>query len=349
MASTYNTYNLLFTDGDFDLALPNQTYRVHKAILAEKSQVFADMFLIAQPESAVPVIQLEDEQETFALFLHALYNHDLDSYIPQYQRNTTKLIARTLDVSNKYGVAANPMLDKFTPYINRDWPDTLAGWDAVEEYADQLRKRLEEAKEDPGGNDQLPEPASAIRFAYLYAPSESTMEEIPKYLPAAFYHLARLPPEADVDATARGFWDVEGGRSAIFSLLRHQDMMCLYNGIYNIRNTAAEIAFKDFQEAAQGDEAAESEKTAMLEWWKLFAIQRLVGPNELLDPLAELKRLVDLLGEGSQLQEPESIVLRERAGAAYRKRMQKWLQKQREDIWKDLPRKFSLFEFFYYS
>ncbi|KAG6873627.1 hypothetical protein C0995_013558 [Termitomyces sp. Mi166 len=121
--------------------------------------------------------------------------------------------------------------------VNFDCREAQTSWSAIFRVrpplgrgTPQLRKRLKKAKENLKGNDLLPELAGAIHFAYLYAPSESTMEKIPKYLPTAFYHLARLPSKADADdATAREVWN----------------------------------AFKDFQ--AQVDGAAESEKTAMLE------------------------------------------------------------------------------------
>lgn len=99
--------SLDFEDGDVVLALAKRKYRIHKAILSQKSSVFAEMLSAPpQPKSpvynrlasgrpasmrfnfeslekqmqyaALPVLQLHDKHEPFTLFLHALYD---DPYV----------------------------------------------------------------------------------------------------------------------------------------------------------------------------------------------------------------------------------------------------------------------------
>ncbi|KAG5641883.1 hypothetical protein DXG03_004003 [Asterophora parasitica] len=347
---TSSSSNLDFNNGDVDLILPGRKYRVHKAILSDKSEVFKDLFSIAHstsPSEEIPAIEMQDDREPFTLFLRLLYDHDLDHYIPKLARGTTNLISRTLDLVDKYSVLQAPMYAKLIPYITRDWPSTLEDWDANEENILQLKVKFEE---DPEALDQqLPEPASVIRFAYQYALSEKATQQIPEYLPAAFYHLSRLPPYADDgDPTlnAGDYWDVEGLRTAKRSLLRHQDMICLLHGMDELRLVAARIAVTEFLDRADEEEALEQERCAMQNWWRKVGVAKLLGPHAMPDVLAQCKHLINSLEDGST--EAESEALRQATSRQYRERMQKYLGDMREEIWNSLAiNKFSLYAFFY--
>ncbi|RDB30255.1 hypothetical protein Hypma_007301 [Hypsizygus marmoreus] len=352
-----------FPNGDIILAIPTRRYRVYKKTLIAASDVFANLFAVALPASpdakqpkiekaaeAVPVIDMQDEEKPFTLFLHALYDHDLDPYIPKLSRKTTNIISHVLDIVDKYNVSQSAMRAKFLPYMNRDWPATLAEWDANEAYIRELKISLEAEQEEPQElDDRLPEPACTIRFAYTYALSEAAIQHIPEYIPAAFYHLSRLPPFADTKSpTLNGgdFWDIDGLRTANRSLLRHRDMMCLLHGMNRLRLEAARIAFEGFFEEADGDNfASGTEKAAMTNWWRKVGIQRLLGPHDMPDLIGFLKLLIDALGKDTSSE--VSNLLRKETSAEYRQRMQTYLTKEREEIWNALGYHFSLYAFFY--
>ncbi|KAG6825714.1 hypothetical protein H0H92_002741 [Tricholoma furcatifolium] len=295
--------------GDVDLSVGNKIYRVQRDILSDKSEIFAGLFAKALLEvhgsdHKSPVIPLPEKSQPFELFLRAIYEHDLDTCLPKYARDTTRIIADILDIATRYKVAKALFLEKFTPFIVRDWPDTLDGWDAIEIYAAQLRETIEETHQCPAENDELPEPASAIHFACLYAEGDA----LPSYVPAAFYQLARTPILGDLDAIATSEWDFNGGRTAKFWILTPRVMLCLHHGTNNLRRLTAEIAFRGFVSAAEGDlNASQDEKAAMIEWWRNIGIKQLSGHYRaywpVLDPLTDLKDLADLLVNDS-VEEP---------------------------------------------
>lgn len=72
-------------DGSIVLAVENTLFRVHQTILANHSEVFADLFTIPQPEGedmidGCPVVHLYDDREQdFADLLRAMYHPE---YVP---------------------------------------------------------------------------------------------------------------------------------------------------------------------------------------------------------------------------------------------------------------------------
>ena len=71
--------DLWFEDGNVVLVAGQCGFRVHKSILARKSEIMKDLFSLAQPLGGetfenCPVVRLADEAELIAAFLDLLYN-----------------------------------------------------------------------------------------------------------------------------------------------------------------------------------------------------------------------------------------------------------------------------------
>ncbi|KAG5638241.1 hypothetical protein H0H81_001115 [Sphagnurus paluster] len=357
MSLPMSSQNQEFVDGDIDLLIAGHKHRIHKAILSENSEVFADLFALADPSADAPeeiaVIELHDDEEPFKILLHILYGHELAPYIPFLSRNTISLISRTLDLADKYNIEVPPLHAKLIPFIQRDWPDTLVAWDAMETHIAALEAQLQEDlrnpayRQDPDTIDVLdtilPEPASVIRFSTDYKPEQA--RAISSYIPAALYHLARLPPYIDVDdPTMNGgvYWDFdEIVRSAKRGLLTRTQLMCLMIGIDALRLNSARFAFKEFPTAVAEDEvASEAEKTVIRKWWMEVGIEKMVGPYEMPDPLARMRELIEELRTSTEL---------EGAGSGFRERMRVVLEKERQEVWDGIVNggTFCLFMFFY--
>lgn len=66
-------------DGNIVLEAQSVEFRVHKSILATNSQIFRDMFQMAQPSSqrtveGVPVVEMHDSPDDVQCMLTALYD-----------------------------------------------------------------------------------------------------------------------------------------------------------------------------------------------------------------------------------------------------------------------------------
>jgi hypothetical protein len=66
-------------DGSIVLAVENTLFRVHQTILANHSEVFADLFTVPQPENedmidGCHVVHLYDDEKDFADLLKAMYH-----------------------------------------------------------------------------------------------------------------------------------------------------------------------------------------------------------------------------------------------------------------------------------
>jgi hypothetical protein len=70
---------LWFDDGSIVLQVQTTQFRVHRSFLVTHSQIFADLFLVAQPHPLevvddCPVVCLHDSPDDFVHFLKALYD-----------------------------------------------------------------------------------------------------------------------------------------------------------------------------------------------------------------------------------------------------------------------------------
>ncbi|KAJ2913648.1 hypothetical protein MD484_g6758, partial [Candolleomyces efflorescens] len=103
-----------FHDGSVILQVESKLFRVHQTILANHSEVFADLFEVPQPPGenmleGCHIVVLHDKEQDFADLLHAVYNPsyfdtlpptaDVDTvlhFISGILRLSTKYLARTL-------------------------------------------------------------------------------------------------------------------------------------------------------------------------------------------------------------------------------------------------------------
>lgn len=311
---------LVFDDGDIELVFPKTTHRVHKATLRAKIPFFEDLFDLGQPDVSnleIPSIQLPDEEEAFGLFLRSVYDYDLASYFPSLSRRNTRLLSQLLDIADKYALSDPHRL--VLPFLSRDWPESLAGWDALEQSIEPIFTAIREAR--TGSNDvsefqtlddRLPDPAEAIALAVRHrnhlgldlglGSNLLVAQPYPKFLHSAFYHLSRLPPYADPEEEPLLITEDDhddGIRTARRSLLGRQDFQLLLSGIDALRSQAASIAFKTFPNEAR-IKSKGLEADAMLRWWSKVGATRLLGEDYQRDILRSLHVLDVALGRPSK-------------------------------------------------
>ncbi|KAJ7482364.1 hypothetical protein B0H11DRAFT_1915280 [Mycena galericulata] len=116
---------LWFDDGSLVLIVGSLMFRVHFSMLQRKSAFFRHMAGIPQPENqpkieGCPVVYLDDDVESFELFLLCIFDADngLD----------TASVARIFAMSNKY--LATTIESHCGEYFNTFFPTSLKGWDA---------------------------------------------------------------------------------------------------------------------------------------------------------------------------------------------------------------------------
>ena len=264
-----------------------------------------------------------------------------------HRRIIGELASGVMGLAEKYNVSrAKEIQAKFLPLIKRDWPSTLTGWDSLERQISLKAAELDNIDALHTLDKIYPEPACVIQFTHSRGFSlDSPTPSIPDYLPAAFYHLARLPPHADPDDMSLQIEDLaEGLRTARKKHLSNQDMICLLHGLHNIRSVAGRIACVDFPKRARAFSGAiEEEKAVMLNWWYTVGAEKLVGPQQR-DLVGSLKFLIDALGDGGH--NAYSAVLRQGTALPYRKAMRDFLIKEREEFWGSLKEYFALYAFF---
>jgi hypothetical protein len=261
-----------------------------------------------------------------------------------------ELASGVMGLAEKYNVSrAKEIQAKFLPLLKRDWPSTLTDWDSLERQISLKAAELDDIEKLHTLDKMFPEPACVIQFTHSRGFSlNSPTPSIPDYLPAAFYHLARLPPHADPGDISLQIEDLaEGLRTAQKKLLSNRDMTCLLHGLHNIRSVAGRIACVDFPKCARAFSGAiEEEKAVMLNWWYTVGAEKLVGPQQR-DLVGGLKFLIDTLGEGgADTDNAYSVVLRKETALPYRKAMQDFLIKEREEFWSSLKEYFALYAFF---
>ncbi|EDR13825.1 uncharacterized protein LACBIDRAFT_292631 [Laccaria bicolor S238N-H82] len=347
------TDDLNFSGGDIVLAVRDSKYRVHKAVLGSRSAILAELSLSAPQQTyggdKLPTVQIYEDHAHFALLLHALYDHDIEKYLVEHRRIIGELAFGVMGLAEKYNVSkAKEIQAKFLPLIKSDWPSTLTGWDSLERQISLKAAELDNIDALHTLDKIYPEPACVIQFTHSRGFSlGSPAPSIPDYLPAAFYHLARLPPHADPDDISLQIEDLaEGLRTARKKLLSNRDMICLLHGLHHIRAVAGRIACVDFPKRARGfSGATEEEKAVMLNWWHTVGAEKLVGPQQR-DLVGGLKFLIDALGEGGADSDACSAVLRKGIALPYRKAMRDFLNKEREEFWSSLKEYFALYAFF---
>ncbi|KAJ7648500.1 hypothetical protein B0H17DRAFT_958921 [Mycena rosella] len=171
-------------------------FRVHQSMLALQSPVFASMFTL--PAGAVkrdmydgaPYVLMQDDAKDIESLLKVLYN---PSELPYKRLDplTPINVRRTLAMATKYEM--EPLRERIVAQLEADWPTSVAEWDRLGTEVRALRWEHSTSGgytvDDLYLDDRLPEPGAAIRLAMDF--------NIPKILPAAFYHLSRLSIDAD--------------------------------------------------------------------------------------------------------------------------------------------------------
>lgn len=221
-------------DGDvvlraFDAQSHARLFRIHKAILAYHSAVFAGMFglptsieCINETHDGAPLVQMQDDADDLGELIGALYDSDLPVMRPLDPANPERARG-AMKLARKYEVDA--VCARIIRRLEADWPQDVVAWlrlcaDITKQA--ELRAKFAVAGARPGEGDAdapcIPEPASAVRFAREF--------DVPSLLPAAFYALALTDVRNDCgdDAPATLFG------AARWTVLDQADMLRVVRG-----------------------------------------------------------------------------------------------------------------------
>ena len=194
------------------------------------------------------------------------------------------LITPILELARKYGI--DRMYAQIVRNLERDWPQTLKDWDALEREVSFIKNDLGVDRID----DHLPEPASVIQLARQF--------DIPGVLPSAFYHLSRLSVLDDWDKIhADPSLQIRNPtqRTARWGLLSAEELHCLLLGKAELADFLCGcINTKDFQHVTSIVSRREVWCEVAEGLWKDILDRCLQSA----DPLALLKAPVD--GEKAQ-------------------------------------------------
>ncbi|KAI0746215.1 hypothetical protein C8Q80DRAFT_1271149 [Daedaleopsis nitida] len=210
---------LYFADGDVVLAAKQpalatepprfQLFRVHKPILRHHSTILANMFGDATPGEIfedVPLVKLAgDDADGVALMLTFLY-YPAEVHFDRWNADTPLTISPALRLTNKHQAELCALLN-----LSHSRFLAIGAW--TNHY---------------GPN--VPEPASAIRFALEFA--------CPEILPAAFYTLSRINIEHDWDGGGCDRW----ARPARWSMLQGRDFIVLLRGIRTMKDYCRRVS-----------------------------------------------------------------------------------------------------------
>ncbi|TDL17683.1 hypothetical protein BD410DRAFT_794158 [Rickenella mellea] len=218
--------SLYFPDGDIVLFARlkaadsgHTIFRVHRFMLSHHSVVFKDMFSLP-PETTVetydnaPLVHMRDAAEDLESLLSVLYN-PAELLLKRHDSETPTKCRGLLELSIKYQI--DPIRECIVAQIEDDWPMTLAQWDSMNSYVDLLIDQRD------GGEDHFLEPAAAIQVAKAC--------NIPRILPAAYYHLSRFYPSEE-HFEDRGIF-----RLAKWELLVADDLMRLMKARDHLEGT----------------------------------------------------------------------------------------------------------------
>ncbi|KAH8105327.1 hypothetical protein BXZ70DRAFT_1004837 [Cristinia sonorae] len=182
-----------------------QLFRVHSnqfgqwASLLQAANVRGTVYYLT-PEGIEdgPCVEMGDAADDVAAFLstHKLGATELlDTWgITKHDPALPSKIGAILRISHRYQLDSQNMRTLFCSA----WPQSLAEWDAADRKFRSIATNMVETNGAiPGryAEDNFPEAASAIRLAQDV--------DLPEIIPAAFYHLSRIPVSHDWDARRR--------------------------------------------------------------------------------------------------------------------------------------------------
>ncbi|KAH8101959.1 hypothetical protein BXZ70DRAFT_1007188 [Cristinia sonorae] len=188
----YQRGDIWFEDGNVVLIAQDTTFRVHRGVLSNKSDVFSGMFSVPQPENmemldGCPAVHLSDSKDNLTHMLLALYNGDryFDLTVPL----PFHAVSAMLQLGSKYQI--DELKRAAVHRLQRHIPSHLE--DFVGPY------RTLPSRGDPLISDFVDEHAIAvIDLAWRH--------ELHALLPPAFYACAQLRSKA----LAEGFTDPAG-------------------------------------------------------------------------------------------------------------------------------------------
>ncbi|KAF9240827.1 hypothetical protein BU15DRAFT_45363 [Melanogaster broomeanus] len=179
--------DIWFADGNVVLICGSAAFKVHQGQLERHSEVFKDLFLVAQPYAGdnlldgCPTVVLYDCPSDVYHLLVALYD---GLYFPTHHASDFSALSSVLRLSTKYFI--EHLRVQCLARLAHDWPSTLADWD-----------RREAAATDASGHyhprEAYAHPILAINLALELG--------VPDVLPSAFYDLARYAPSKILSGT----------------------------------------------------------------------------------------------------------------------------------------------------
>ncbi|KIO29348.1 hypothetical protein M407DRAFT_228108 [Tulasnella calospora MUT 4182] len=214
-------------------------FPVHKAMLRLHSSTFSDMLDIPPgdrgSEANSEIVHLHDDCSALAGLLMVI-NYPEEVFTEPLSRDTFNSATAVLPMADKYDMPK--VMKMFLPRVKADWPKTLARWDLNENHIQATMgyvNRLRTTKADNRyGDDVIVEPCSAIRFGRTFP--------LRAILPAAFYHLSRLPPIFEKKSDLYLEHVIQDGRTADWQLLQVDDYQTLIRGKSEIREWVKSIA-----------------------------------------------------------------------------------------------------------
>ncbi|KAA1474141.1 hypothetical protein DENSPDRAFT_840698 [Dentipellis sp. KUC8613] len=238
-------------------------FRLHQLILAMNSPVFKDMFSFPVTPDVelyedVPLVRMTDNATDLEALLRVIYREPVLSITP-LSPDTPLKVKPILVLADKYGVQWVRKL--IICQLQRDWPQNLFDWDCLEAETESRRKVLYQYLMPCEMDDDYPEPGSAIELARQC--------DIPSILPAAFYHLSRIPISYDYDHIQTCWTDAPEdyyaiGRSARWNRLSKEDLLGLLHGRAKLEDCLEVLC------AASYPENHPQDPTCIPEMWYAF-------------------------------------------------------------------------------
>ncbi|KAL1951342.1 hypothetical protein VTO73DRAFT_491 [Trametes versicolor] len=136
-----------FEDGNIVIVAQDTAFRVHRGILARRSEMFSGMFAVPQPENEAdiekidgcPMVRVQDSLHDFKHFLRALYD-GMDAYMMREKEPVEfSKLAALLRLSHKY--EAGDIQEAALRQLKLVFPDNFEAWKVFETRISQIWKK----------------------------------------------------------------------------------------------------------------------------------------------------------------------------------------------------------------